>query len=117
MVFRFIQNVLGRTSQNHNSSNGVPIHPECSRHNITTSQFIQWCSDSKKDEQKFVHVKLFTAVAAEYMIVKGGRVAGMVTNWALVSMNHYTQSCMDPNVMEAKVVVSSGDEGAGHERG
>ncbi|KAL9667142.1 hypothetical protein QQ045_001491 [Rhodiola kirilowii] len=50
---------------------------------------------------------LFTAVAAEYLIVKGGRVAGVVTNWALVSMNYDTQSCMDPNVMEAKVVVSS----------
>ncbi|KNA03940.1 hypothetical protein SOVF_204400 [Spinacia oleracea] len=53
------------------------------------------------------NVKLFNAVAAEDLIVKGGRVAGVVTNWALVSMNHNTQSCMDPNVMEAKVVVSS----------
>lgn len=53
------------------------------------------------------NVKLFNAVAAEDLIVKAGRVAGVVTNWALVSMNHDTQSCMDPNVMEAKVVVSS----------
>ncbi|KAL2943796.1 Thiamine thiazole synthase 2 chloroplastic [Bienertia sinuspersici] len=53
------------------------------------------------------NVKLFNAVAAEDLIVKSGRVAGVVTNWALVSMNHNTQSCMDPNVMEAKVVVSS----------
>ncbi|KAJ1423763.1 Thiazole biosynthetic enzyme Thi4 family [Sesbania bispinosa] len=53
------------------------------------------------------NVKLFNAVAAEDLIVKEGRVAGVVTNWALVSMNHDTQSCMDPNVMESKVVVSS----------
>ncbi|KAF5461067.1 hypothetical protein F2P56_020892 [Juglans regia] len=53
------------------------------------------------------NVKLFNAVAAEDLIVKGGRVGGVVTNWALVSMNHDTQSCMDPNVMESKVVVSS----------
>ncbi|KAL9392708.1 hypothetical protein Peur_016628 [Populus x canadensis] len=53
------------------------------------------------------NVKLFNAVAAEDLIVKGGRVSGVVTNWALVSMNHNTQSCMDPNVMEAKIVVSS----------
>ncbi|KAK9209583.1 hypothetical protein WN944_001950 [Citrus x changshan-huyou] len=53
------------------------------------------------------NVKLFNAVATEDLIVKGGRVGGVVTNWALVSMNHDTQSCMDPNVMEAKVVVSS----------
>ena len=53
------------------------------------------------------NVKLFNAVAAEDLIVKNNRVGGVVTNWALVSMNHDTQSCMDPNVMEAKVVVSS----------
>ena len=52
-------------------------------------------------------MKLFNAVAAEDLIVKNGRVGGVVTNWALVSLNHDTQSCMDPNVMEAKVVVSS----------
>jgi thiamine thiazole synthase len=60
------------------------------------------------------NVKLFNAVAAEDLIVKpdarvpGGRkVAGAVTNWTLVSLNHDTQSCMDPNVMESKVMVSS----------
>ncbi|KAL8162572.1 hypothetical protein V2J09_014061 [Rumex salicifolius] len=53
------------------------------------------------------NVKLFNAVAAEDLIVKDGRVGGVVTNWALVSMNHDTQSCMDPNVMESKIVVSS----------
>eukprot|EP00252_Welwitschia_mirabilis_P009940 TRINITY_DN228_c0_g1_i1.p1 TRINITY_DN228_c0_g1~~TRINITY_DN228_c0_g1_i1.p1 ORF type:complete len:355 (+),score=13.35 TRINITY_DN228_c0_g1_i1:284-1348(+) len=53
------------------------------------------------------NVKLFNAVAAEDLIVREGRVAGVVTNWSLVSRNHDTQSCMDPNVMEAKVVVSS----------
>ncbi|MQM05309.1 hypothetical protein Taro_038114 [Colocasia esculenta] len=53
------------------------------------------------------NVKLFNAVAAEDLIVREGRVAGVVTNWALVSLNHDTQSCMDPNVMEARVVVSS----------
>ncbi|KAH9305482.1 hypothetical protein KI387_009886 [Taxus chinensis] len=53
------------------------------------------------------NVKLFNAVAAEDLIIKENRVSGVVTNWALVSMNHDTQSCMDPNVMESKVVVSS----------
>ncbi|MCO5582218.1 hypothetical protein L7F22_036110 [Adiantum nelumboides] len=53
------------------------------------------------------NVKLFNAVAVEDLIIKENRVAGVVTNWALVSMNHNTQSCMDPNVMESKVVVSS----------
>lgn len=62
------------------------------------------------------NVKLFNATAAEDLIVKEvnglKRVAGVVTNWALVALNHDTQSCMDPNVMEAKVVVScSGHDG------
>lgn len=58
------------------------------------------------------NVKLFNATAAEDLIVReddtGNKyVGGVVTNWTLVALNHNTQSCMDPNVMEAKVVVSS----------
>lgn len=33
--------------------------------------------------------------------------SGVVTNWSLVAQAHGTQSCMDPNVMEAGVVVSA----------
>lgn len=57
------------------------------------------------------NVKLFNATAVEDLIVKSGKVAGVVTNWTLVTLNHNTQSCMDPNVIEAKVVVS----GTGHD--
>ncbi|KAI8371616.1 thiazole biosynthetic enzyme, chloroplastic [Radiomyces spectabilis] len=57
------------------------------------------------------NVKLFNATAVEDLIVKNRRVAGVVTNWALVTLNHDTQSCMDPNVIECKVVVS----GCGHD--
>jgi cysteine-dependent adenosine diphosphate thiazole synthase len=58
------------------------------------------------------NVKLFNAVAVEDLVVRddlnrGKHVAGVVTNWTLVALNHATQSCMDPNVMESKVVVSS----------
>lgn len=58
------------------------------------------------------NIKLFNATAAEDLIVKaddnGDRyVAGAVTNWTLVSLNHDTQMCMDPNVIESKVMVSS----------
>jgi thiamine thiazole synthase len=56
------------------------------------------------------NVKLFNATAVEDLIVKDKKVAGVVTNWTLVTLNHDTQSCMDPNVIEAKVVVS----GTGH---
>ncbi|ORZ23647.1 Thi4 family-domain-containing protein [Absidia repens] len=57
------------------------------------------------------NVKLFNATAVEDLIVKDKKVAGVVTNWSLVTQNHDTQSCMDPNVMECKVVVS----GCGHD--
>ena len=47
------------------------------------------------------NIKMFNAVACEDLIVKrdasvpgGRRVAGAVTNWTLVSLNHDTQSCM-----------------------
>mmetsp|Transcript_7218 Transcript_7218/g.14447 ORF Transcript_7218/g.14447 Transcript_7218/m.14447 type:complete len:344 (+) Transcript_7218:99-1130(+) len=60
------------------------------------------------------NIKLFNATAVEDLIVKpdetvpgGKRVAGAVTNWTLVSLNHSTQSCMDPNVIESKVMISS----------
>ncbi len=52
-------------------------------------------------------VKLFNALAVEDFIVKEGIVHGVVTNWALVSKAHGTQSCMDPQVMESKVVIST----------
>ncbi|VAH82921.1 unnamed protein product [Triticum turgidum subsp. durum] len=61
------------------------------------------------------NVKLFNGVVVEDLVVKEHRVTGVVTNWALVWMNQdthsQTQSHMDANVMEAKIVVSS----CGHE--
>ncbi|KAI8465835.1 MAG: thiazole biosynthetic enzyme [Monoraphidium minutum] len=58
------------------------------------------------------NVKLFNATAVEDLIVRddavsGRRIGGVVTNWTLVTLHHDTQSCMDPNVLEAKVVVST----------
>ncbi|CAK9083155.1 Thiamine thiazole synthase [Durusdinium trenchii] len=57
------------------------------------------------------NVKLFNAVAVEDLLVRqeGDKVGvrGVVTNWSLVTQNHDTQSCMDPQVMEAKVVVTA----------
>jgi len=53
------------------------------------------------------NVKLFNATAIEDLIYKNGRVGGVVTNWTLVTLNHGTQSCMDPNVMESKVLISA----------
>jgi len=60
----------------------------------------------------FPNVVMFNATAVEDLIVHADasgrqRVAGVVTNWTLVSLNHDTQSCMDPNTITAPVVVSA----------
>lgn len=61
---------------------------------------------------QFPNVKLFNATAVEDLITrtddKGGiRIAGVVTNWTLVSMHHDDQSCMDPNTINAPLVIST----------
>ncbi|KDN47179.1 putative Thiamin biosynthetic enzyme [Tilletiaria anomala UBC 951] len=57
------------------------------------------------------NIKLFNATCAEDLIIKEDqqgvkRVTGLVTNWTLVSMHHMDQSCMDPQTIEAPVVLS-----------
>lgn len=58
------------------------------------------------------NVVMMNATAVEDLIVREDfqgkqRVAGVVTNWTLVALNHDTQSCMDPNVITAPVVVTA----------
>lgn len=62
---------------------------------------------------QFPNVKLFNATAVEDLITRRDestgelRIAGVVTNWTLVALNHNTQSCMDPNTINANVVLST----------
>lgn len=71
---------------------------------------------------KFPNFKLFNATAVEDLVTRpagtNGEVtaAGVVTNWTLVTMNHDTQSCMDPNVIELAGYQDDGsrDESAKH---
>jgi len=67
---------------------------------------------------QFPNVKLFNATAVEDLITRPDentgklRLAGVVTNWTLVALNHDTQSCMDPNTINCNVVLSaSGHDG------
>ncbi|KAK9367299.1 Thi4 family-domain-containing protein [Lipomyces kononenkoae] len=61
----------------------------------------------------FPNVKLFNATTVEDLITRVDpvtgelRVGGVVTNWTLVSMHHDDQSCMDPNTINAPVVIST----------
>lgn len=55
---------------------------------------------------QFPNVKLFNATAVEDLVTRPNgsngevTVAGVVTNWTLVTQAHDLQSCMDPNVIE-----------------
>lgn len=58
------------------------------------------------------NVVLMNATAVEDLVVHSDfenkqRVAGVVTNWTLVALNHDTQSCMDPNTITAPVIISA----------
>ncbi|KAK9449629.1 Thiamine thiazole synthase [Limtongia smithiae] len=61
----------------------------------------------------FPNVKLFNATTVEDLITRVDpqsgvlRIAGVVTNWTLVSMHHDDQSCMDPNTINAPLVIST----------
>lgn len=61
----------------------------------------------------FPNIKLFNATAVEDLLTRRDettgelRIAGVVTNWTLVALNHDTQSCMDPNTINADVVLST----------
>ncbi|KAK4693566.1 cysteine-dependent adenosine diphosphate thiazole synthase, partial [Lecanoromycetidae sp. Uapishka_2] len=60
----------------------------------------------------FPNIKLFNATAVEDLITRDGgngqlRIAGVVTNWTLVTMHHDDQSCMDPNTINAPLVIST----------
>jgi thiamine thiazole synthase len=65
---------------------------------------------------QFPNIKLFNATAVEDLITRPAptstdphavRIAGVVTNWTLVSMHHDDQSCMDPNTINAPLVIST----------
>jgi len=61
----------------------------------------------------FPNIKLFNATAVEDLITRADgpngelRIAGVVTNWTLVTMHHDDQSCMDPNTINAPIVIST----------
>ncbi|ATY64127.1 thiazole biosynthetic enzyme [Cordyceps militaris] len=62
------------------------------------------------------NIKLFNATCVEDLITRAApagddpanvRIAGVVTNWTLVSMHHDDQSCMDPNTINAPLIIST----------
>ncbi|EDO19174.1 hypothetical protein Kpol_1050p31 [Vanderwaltozyma polyspora DSM 70294] len=73
---------------------------------------------------EFPNVKLFNATAVEDLVTRPAgdgteavTVAGVVTNWTLVTMAHDLQSCMDPNVIELSGYKNDGTRDASKKHG
>ncbi|KAI9046134.1 thiamine thiazole synthase [Aspergillus affinis] len=63
----------------------------------------------------FPNVKLFNATSVEDLVTRPStngnpkeiRIAGVVTNWTLVTLHHDDHSCMDPNTINAPIIIST----------
>ena len=90
---------------------GVPYDDEGSH--VVVKHAALFTSTLLSKVLQFPNIKLFNATSVEDLITRsttpgsGLRIAGVVTNWTLVSMHHDDQSCMDPNTINAPVVIST----------
>ncbi|WPH00389.1 thiamine thiazole synthase [Acrodontium crateriforme] len=92
---------------------GVPYEEDGSDSNyVVVKHAALFTSTILSKVLQFPNVKLFNATTVEDLITRpdgngGIRIAGVVTNWTLVSMHHDDQSCMDPNTINAPVIIST----------
>ncbi|KAK4545085.1 Thiamine thiazole synthase [Oleoguttula mirabilis] len=92
---------------------GVPYEDEGSESSfVVVKHAALFTSTILSKVLQFPNVKLFNATAVEDLITRkdgngGIRIAGVVTNWTLVSMHHDDQSCMDPNTINAPLIIST----------
>jgi thiamine thiazole synthase len=93
---------------------GVPYEEE--GHFVVVKHAALFTSTLLSKVLSFPNIKLFNATAVEDLITRPAptasdphavRIAGVVTNWTLVSMHHDDQSCMDPNTINAPLVIST----------
>ncbi|ORY76506.1 Thi4 family-domain-containing protein [Leucosporidium creatinivorum] len=95
---------------------GVPFEDEGSY--VVVKHAALFTSTILSKVLQFPNVKLFNATACEDLITRPDplgsgqlRIAGVVSNWTLVTLAHGLQSCMDPQTITAPVVCSF----AGHD--
>jgi len=92
---------------------GVPYEDEGPESNfVVVKHAALFTSTVLSKVLQFPNVKLFNATAVEDLITRKDdngtiRIVGVVTNWTLVSMHHDDQSCMDPNTINAPVIIST----------
>lgn len=96
--------------------NEIGVHYEDDGDWVTVKHAALFTSTLLSKVLQFPNVKLFNATTVEDLITRPAptsedpnavRIAGVVTNWTLVSMHHDDQSCMDPNTINAPLIVST----------
>ncbi|CAL5875044.1 uncharacterized protein PFLUO_LOCUS9347 [Penicillium psychrofluorescens] len=92
---------------------GVPFEEEPSNPNfVVVKHAALFTSTLLSKVLSFPNVKLFNATCVEDLITRPDvdgsvRLAGVVVNWTLVTMHHDDHSCMDPNTINAPIIVST----------
>lgn len=103
---------------------GVPYEEDASNPNVVVIKHAAlFTSTLLSKVLSFPNVKLFNATCVEDLITRpvtaeatngdtgatasAIRIAGVVTNWTLVTQHHDDHSCMDPNTINAPLVIST----------
>jgi len=95
---------------------GVPYEEETSNPNVVVIKHAAlFTSTLLSKVLSFPNIKLFNATCVEDLITRPApdgdpmavRIAGVVTNWTLVTLQHDDHSCMDPNTINAPLVIST----------
>jgi len=88
---------------------GVPYEDE--GHYVVVKHAALFMSTLMSQVLEMPNVKLFNATCVEDLITRPDagsvRVVGVVTNWTLVTLHHDNHSCMDPNTINAPLVIST----------
>ncbi|PYI11435.1 Thi4-domain-containing protein [Aspergillus sclerotiicarbonarius CBS 121057] len=94
---------------------GVPYEEDANPNYVVVKHASLFTSTLLSKVLSFPNVKLFNATSVEDLITrpaangnpKETRIAGVVVNWTLVTLHHDDQSCMDPNTINAPVIIST----------
>ncbi|KAJ5123656.1 hypothetical protein N7448_009753 [Penicillium atrosanguineum] len=91
---------------------GVPFEEEPTNPNfVVVKHAALFTSTLLSKVLSFPNVKLFNATCVEDLITRRDgdtvRLAGVVVNWTLVTLHHDDHSCMDPNTINAPIIVST----------
>jgi thiamine thiazole synthase len=95
---------------------GVPYEEDASNPNyVVVKHASLFTSTLLSKVLSFPNVKLFNATSVEDLVTrpaasgdpKDTRVAGVVVNWTLVTLHHDDHSCMDPNTINAPIIIST----------